>query len=398
MAKRVTKLVKAGQAKAGQAEDGRPHILHLHSTFAPGGKELRSVRLMNAWGPNVGHSIVSAVSERMEAAQHILRHIPVVYPANFPSLVGRPTPGRLQKLAQAMKGYDLILTYNWGSIDAVMAHTLFGEAMGLPPLIHHEDGFNEDEFKRLKKRRNWYRRLALGRTAGLVVPSQKLEEIALVDWAQPLGRVKVIPNGIPTADFAKRPRNDALRGVIKRKGEFWVGTMAGLRKIKNLPRLVRAFAGLPEEWHLVIVGEGPEEDAIREEADRLEIGHRLHLPGFVPDPANYVGLFDIFALSSDSEQFPISVIEAMAAGVSVAAPAVGDIADMVAPANGPYISAAGDEAGLAGSLRELANSPQLRADLGAANREKARAQFDEKKMIDAYRRLYSSAMGREKLG
>lgn len=393
MAKRVTKLVKAGQAK-----DGRPHILHLHSTFAAGGKELRSVRLMNAWGPDVGHSIVSAVSERMEAAQHILRHIPVAYPANFPSLVGRPTPGRLQKLAQAMKGYDLILTYNWGSIDAVMAHTLFGEAMGLPPLIHHEDGFNEDEVKRLKKRRNWYRRLALGRTAGLVVPSQKLEEIALVDWAQPLGRVKVIPNGIPTADFAKRPRNDALRGVIKRKGEFWVGTMAGLRKIKNLPRLVRAFAGLPEEWHLVIVGEGPKEDAIREEADRLEIGHRLHLPGFVPDPANYVGLFDIFVLSSDSEQFPISVIEAMAAGVSVAAPAVGDIADMVAPANGPYISAAGDEAGLAGSLRELANSPQLRADLGAANREKARAQFDEKKMIDAYRRLYSSAMGREKLG
>lgn len=398
MAKRVTKLVKAGQAKAGQAKDGRQHILHLHSTFAAGGKELRSVRLMNAWGPDVGHSIVSAVPERLEAAQHILRHIPVAYPANFPSLVGRPTPGRLQKLAQSMKGYDLILTYNWGSIDAVMAHTLFGEAMGLPPLIHHEDGFNEDEFKRLKKRRNWYRRLALGRTAGLVVPSQKLEEIGLVDWAQPLGRVKVIPNGIPTADFAKRPRNDALRGVIKRKGEFWVGTMAGLRKIKNLPRLVRAFAGLPEEWHLVIVGEGPEEDAIREEADRLDIGHRLHLPGFVPDPANYVGLFDIFALSSDSEQFPISVIEAMAAAVPVAAPAVGDIADMVAPANGPYISAAGDEAGLAGSLRELANSPQLRADLGAANREKARAQFDEKKMIDAYRRLYSSAMGREKLG
>lgn len=398
MANRVTKPAKPGAAKGGQQKQGRPHILHLHSTFAAGGKELRSVRLMNAWGPNVGHSIVSAVPERMEAAQHILRQIPVAYPANFPSLAGRATPGRLQKLAQAMRGYDLILTYNWGAVDAVMAHTLFGEAMGLAPLIHHEDGFNEDELKRLKKRRNWYRRLALGRASGLVVPSQKLEEIALVDWAQPLGRVKHIPNGIPTADFAGKPRNDALRGVIKRKGEFWVGTMAGLRKIKNLPRLVRAFAGLPEEWHLVIVGEGPEEDAIREEADRLDIGHRLHLPGFVPDPAKYVGLFDIFALSSDSEQFPISVIEAMAAGVPVAAPAVGDIAEMVAPANGPFISAAGDEASLGGSLRELAANPQLRAELGAANRDKARAQFDERKMIEAYRRLYSSAMGRDKIG
>ncbi len=403
MAKRVTKLakpgaIKGGQPREGRPREGRPHILHLHSTFAAGGKELRSVRLMNAWGPSVGHSIVSAVPERMEAAHYISPAIPVTYPKKFPSLAGRPTLGRLQKLARAMRGHDLILTYNWGAVDAVMAHTLFGEALGLPPLIHHEDGFNEDELKRLKKRRNWYRRIALGRASGLVVPSHRLEEIALIQWAQPLGRVKHIPNGIPTAAFAKKPRNDALRGVIKRQGEFWVGTMAGLRKIKNLPRLVRAFAGLPEEWHLVIVGEGPEEDAIRAEADRLDIGHRLHLPGFVPDPAKYVGLFDIFALSSDSEQCPISVIEAMAAGVTVVAPAVGDIADMVAPANGPFISAAGDEASLAGALRELAGNPLMRADLGAANRDKAHAQFDEKKMIEAYRRLYSSAMGRGRIG
>lgn len=398
MANWTARGLKPGAARAGQARDRRPHILHLHSTFAAGGKELRSVRLINAWGSAVGHSIVSAVPQQMAAAEHIVRAIPVAYPSNFPSLVGRPMPGRLQKLAQAMRGYDLILTYNWGAVDAVMAHTLFGEAMGLAPLIHHEDGFNEDEFERLKRRRNWYRRIALGRASGLVVPSHKLEEIALVDWAQPIGRVKHIPNGIPTANFAKKPRSDALRGVVKRKGEFWVGTMAGLRKIKNLPRLVRAFAGLPEAWHLVIVGEGPQEDAIRAEADRLAIGHRLHLPGFVADPANYVGLFDIFALSSDSEQFPISVIEAMAAGVAIAAPAVGDIAEMVAFPNGPYISAAGDEASFSGSLQELAGNAGLRADLGAANRVKACAQFNEKKMIETYRRLYSSAMGREKMG
>jgi glycosyltransferase involved in cell wall biosynthesis len=398
MTSRLTKPTSSTPTSTKQVKQNRPHILHLHSTFAAGGKELRCARLINAWGPKVGHSIVSAMPERMEAAQQILREVPVAYPDNFPSLVGKPTPGRLQKLARAMRGYDLILTYNWGSIDAVMAHTLFGKAMDLPPLIHHEDGFNEDELKRLKTSRNWYRRVALGRASGLVVPSEKLEEIALVDWAQPLGRVKQVPNGIPTANFTKKPRLDALRGVVKRKGESWVGTMAGLRKIKNLPRLVRAFAGLPEEWHLVIVGEGPEEDAIREEADRLDIGHRLHLPGFVPDPAKYVGLFDIFALSSDSEQFPISVIEAMAAGVPVVAPAVGDMLEMVSPPNLPYIAEAGDEIGFALSLRELAGNPQLRAELGTANQEKARAEFDEKKMIDTYWRLYSSAMGRDKMG
>ena len=47
-------------------------------------------------------------------------------------------PARLRRLAQAMAGYDLVLTYNWGAMDAVLAHTLFCGAMGLAPLVHHE--------------------------------------------------------------------------------------------------------------------------------------------------------------------------------------------------------------------------------------------------------------------
>ena len=379
---------------SGRASEGA-RVLHLHSTFAAGGKELRSVRLINAFGPKLHHTIVSAEPERMEAAQHILRQIPVTYPRDFPSLRGVPSPARLQRLARAMQGYDLVLTYNWGAMDAVMAHTVFKDHFGLPPLIHHEDGFNEDEHKRLKRRRTWYRKIALGRSNGLVVPSEELERIALEVWEQPIGRVKHIANGIDTKAFAKRPRPDALRGVVKRKGEFWVGTVAGLRKVKNLPRLVRAFSRLPEEWHLVIVGEGEEREAIRAAADACDVGHRMHLTGFVGQAERYVGLFDIFALSSDSEQFPISVVEAMAAGLPVAAPTVGDVATMVSDTNAPLIVPPGDEAALARSLEVLAADLALRERIGQANREKARAEFDEKPMIAAYRRLYASAMGRE---
>jgi L-malate glycosyltransferase len=374
----------------------KPRFLHLHSTFSAGGKELRCVRLINAFGASVSHAIVSGVPEHMEAAQHIARGISVTYPRDFPPLRGKPTPGRLQKLAKAMAGYDLILTYNWGAMDAVMAHTLFGELHRLPPLIHHEDGFNDDEARRLKPTRNWYRRIALGRASGLVVPSEVLEGIALETWQQPIGRVKRIANGIDTGKFAGKVRADALRGLVKRKGEFWLGTLAGLRPVKNLPRLVRAFAPLPGEWQLVIVGEGPEKAAIRDEAERLGIGHRAHLPGFAPDPARFVGLFDLFALSSDSEQAPISLIEAMAAGRPVAAMDVGDVAEMVADENRPFI--ARDEAGLAAALRTLAGDADLRARLGQANLANARARFDEKAMIAAYRRLYSSALGGAELG
>ncbi len=167
--------------------------------------------------------------------------------------------------------------------------------------------------------------------------------------------------------------------------------------MKNLPALVRAFAGLPEPWQLVIVGEGPQEQAIRAEAERLDISHRVHLPGFAPDPARYVGLFDIFALSSDSEQFPISVVEAMAAGLPIAAPAVGDIADMVSAQNAPFIAPRGQPEALSQALSSLASDADLREKVGAANRERARAEFDEKQMIASYRRLYSSAMGRDSL-
>jgi glycosyltransferase involved in cell wall biosynthesis len=372
-------------------------ILHLHSTFALGGKERRAVRLMNAFGPRVAHAVVSGMPGETSAARELSRALKVQWPADFPSLTGLPTPGRLQRIAGAMRGYDLVLTYNGGAMDAVMAHTLFGQALGLPPLIHHEDGFNADEQDGLKGRRNWYRRIALGRARALVVPSETLEEIALTTWAQPIGRVHCIPNGIDTAAFAKPARADALPGIIKRKGELWVGTLAGLRPVKNLPALVRAFAPLPAQWQLVIVGEGPEQAAIRAEAERLGIEDRVHLPGFAADPARFVGLFDIFALSSHSEQFPISLVEAMAAGKPVAAPAVGDIPVMVSADNRPLIARAGDESALSGALSALAHDAVLRARLGKANRSEARARYDEKPMIDAYRRLYASAMGRDSL-
>ena len=362
-------------------------ILHLHSSFDAGGKELRCVQLINAFGREFEHAIVSGDPERRSAAAGLDPRIRVVWP-NFPPLSGKPWPSRLKKLAAAMAGYDLVCTYNWGAMDAVLAHTMFADVFKLAPLVHHEDGFNEDEADGLKPSRNFYRRIALGRCSALVVPSRTLERIALETWYQPRSKVRLIPNGIDTARMARKQKRDALPRVIKQKGELWVGTLAGLRKVKNLPALVRAFRALPEPWQLVIVGEGPERAAILAEAEACGLEHRVHLPGFVADPAKAVGLFDLFALSSVSEQFPISVVEAMAAGLPVAAPRVGDIASMVATENGPFLVAPGDEEGLAVSLAALAEDADLRLRIGEANRAKARADYDQNRMIERYDALY----------
>lgn len=370
-------------------------VLHLHSGFDAGGKEVRAVRLMNLFGPGVAHTVVSAQAGAYGAAKLIDPAVRVSYPDDFPPLAGKPMPARLQAIAKAMRGFDLVLTYNWGAMDAVMARTLFGKALDLPPLVHHEDGFNQDEATRLKPARNWFRRIALGQAAALVVPSRRLERIALEQWQQPGWRVHRIANGIATAAYARKPRRDALPRIVKRPGELWLGTLAGLRPIKNLPRLVRAFAGLPEPWQLVILGEGPEREAIRAEALRLGLADRVHLLGFVADPAKVVGLFDLFALSSDSEQFPISVVEAMAAGLAVVSPDVGDVGAMLAEANRPYVTPAGDEPALAAALVRLAADATLRGQVGEANRKLAAAEYDEGAMIAAYRAVYGQALGRE---
>lgn len=369
-------------------------ILHLHSSFAPGGKELRAAKLMNLFGAGLEHVVVSAVPGAMGAARAVDPAVLVTYSDSFPPLAGRPSPWRLLALARAMRGFDLVLTYNWGAMDAVMAHRLFGAALGLPPLVHHEDGFNQDEAERLNPRRNLYRRLALGRASALIVPSQRLEQIARRDWHQPADRVRRIANGIALADYGRPARFDAIPQLHKAPGAKWLGTLAGLRTVKNLPRLVRAFAAMPDDWHLVIMGEGPERAGIAAEAARLGLQSRVHLPGFAAEPAEVLGLFDLFALSSDSEQFPISVVEAMAAGLAVVSPRVGDVAAMLPEEARIWLSEPGDEAQLGQMLAAAAADPAGRARIGAANRARAAADYSQEGMLAAYRAAYGAAVGR----
>ncbi|HEY1604652.1 MAG TPA: glycosyltransferase [Allosphingosinicella sp.] len=369
-------------------------ILHAHSTFDLGGKEARAVRLMNAFGGAAEHAVLTSVPGATSARAAIDRSVRADFPAAAPPLAGRPGLGRLFRLARFMKGFDLILTYNWGAFDAVMARYLFAKAVGLPPLVHHEDGFNEDEARELKAGRNLYRRLGLSAAFRLVVPSRRLEGIAREAWGQGPERVMRIPNGIATPFYAAAPAQ-AIPGLDPEPDEIVIGTVAGLRPVKNLPRLVRAFAAMTsKKARLVIVGSGPESERIVAEARARGVADRVHMPGFLPDPARWIGRFDIFALSSDSEQLPISLVEAMAAGLPAVATAVGDVPHMVSADNRPLIVDPEDEAALAAALDSLAERPDLRRAIGRANRQKAAAEHDETKMIASYARLYGEAIAR----
>lgn len=368
------------------------NILHLHSTFDLGGKEARAVRLMNAFGDRARHTIVSGMEGRYGARERIARGIRYEIAQNPPPLQGKPSVGRYDAIARYMRRFDLVLTYNWGAIDGVMARRVFGR--GVPPVVHHEDGFNEDEAGGLKRERNLYRRLALSAAHGLAVPSTTLERIALETWKQPRAKVHRIVNGIATELYAKRPEPKAIPGFVRKPKEVVIGTVAGLRAVKDLPALVRAAGGLSHRFRLVIVGEGPERAAIEQAALAMGIEDELVLPGFLDRPYRFMGHFDMLALSSRSEQFPIAVVEAMDAGLPIVAPPVGDVPFMVAPENAPFITDYPGEVRLRDAMQALIADPELRRTVGNANRRKAQAEYDERQMIARYAALYESALGR----
>lgn len=373
----------------------RPRWLHIMPTFNLGGAETRTARLMNAFGTRVHHTILPTIAGQTAARKLLDPAVPVEFPAAPCRFKGLSLPVRLWEIGRYLRSgnFDLILTYNWGSIEAALANRLFARL----PLVHHEDGFGPEEANTTLPRRNLFRCLALPGAHAVVACSRRIESLALNEWGQPRARVRFIPNGVNVAPFDNPPPPDAIPGFVKKPGDLVVGTLAGLRDVKNLPRLVRGFAAAaknrPDCW-LIIGGQGPEEERIRAEAAACGVSDRLVMPGYLTDPARYVGLFDVYAISSDTEQFPISLVEAMAARLPAVCTDVGDISRIIAPENAPYVVPVADEAAFAAALSALLGDASLRARIGAANRARVEAEFTQEGMVNAYARLYAEASGR----
>ena len=235
-------------------------------------------------------------------------------------------------------------------------------------------------------RRVWTRRVLLaGRR--VVVPSLTLRRIATETWK--LRRVDYLPNGIDLARFAGGPRAAwPGDGLV-------VGTVAALRAEKNLGRLLRAFAhatadgsgGAVGSARLVIVGDGPERPALEGLASQLGVAGRVVFAGHMADPAAALRSFDVFALSSDTEQMPISLLEAMAASLPVAATAVGDVAAIL-PAEAGVTVVPCDDAALGRALALLLRDAPLRRALAAANRARVEAEYGQARMLDGWAAVF----------
>ncbi|MFL1463382.1 glycosyltransferase [Roseococcus sp. DSY-14] len=360
-----------------------PRILHVFPSFAVGGAQVRAAALMNHWGGAFRHLVVS-LDGRMDCRER-LRPGLAVEALPFPALPGEALPARLRRIRRTLAAArpDALVTSNWGSIEWAMAN-LWPPRL---PHLHMEDGFGPDEAAGQLPRRVWTRRLVLRRSR-VLLPSRTLLGAARGLWRLPEARLLYVPNGIDLRRFSP----DGPRAALEVPGEGpLVGTVAALRAEKNIARLLHALAlarAGGAALRLAVIGEGPERPMLEALAGELGLRGCTRFLGHVPDPAAAYRALDLFALSSDTEQMPFSVLEAMGTALPVAATAVGDVPTLLAEGNRPFAVAL-DPAALGGALAGLARlEPAARHALGAANRARAEAEFDEEVMAARHAALW----------
>ena len=221
-----------------------------------------------------------------------------------------------------------------------------------------------------------------------MLPSLKLLGLARDVWKLPPGRLRYVPNGVDCARFAGSPDWEfaAAHGIAR--DVPIVGAVGGLRVEKNLLRLLDAFSLVVAKRpaQLVIVGDGPLMRELKQSAEARGLPGQIIFTGASPAPERFLPLFSVFALSSDTEQMPLSILEAMAASRAVAATDVGDIRTMLAEENRPFVVPR-DAGALSEAILPLLGNPKKSDEIGRANRARALGVYDQDKMFAAHQML-----------
>lgn len=376
------------QSRTSASDARRPpaHLLHVFSTFAVGGPQVRFCQIADALGDRYRHTVL-AMDDNHDCRRHLAPRVDATF--RTLGIEKRKVVGNLLRFHALLREIrpDLLVTYNWGAIEWAFVNRLRPVCRH----VHIEDGFGPEEAEGQLRRRVYLRRLALGRTAAIVMPSLTLQRIATRIWGFGEGHIVYLPNGIDCDAFSQPPDPAILSGIDREPDDLLIGTVATLRPEKNIDRLLRVFArvltGRPKT-RLIIAGDGGEKERLLALTAEMGLSDRAHFLGHQA-PDRLLGLLDIFAISSDTEQMPLSVLEAMAAALPVAGVDVGDVRSIVATDNQPYIVAKEDEAGLATALERLLDAPEVRRRLGQANRARALDDYAHSRMFDRYDALFS---------
>lgn len=286
-------------------------------------------------------------------------------------------------------------------VDVIHAHqftpyfyaTLARAPLSHPSVLFTEHGRFHPDYPRPK--RMLYNKLATGRRDHVVAVGEAVRQALIDNEGFAPARVRVIYNGINLAAYqtpseSTRARSRAEWGIAD--STLLIAHVARLDPIKDHLTSMRAVKTLVEngvDARLLIVGDGPERSKI--EQARAELGPELYrMAGMRRDVPQILAGADVFMLTSHSEGIPLTVIEAMAAGLPVVSTNVGGLPEIVLDEQTGFLAPAQDSQALARQLERLAREPVRARQLGQAGRNLAFDRFSEDAMLAAYEECYQS--------
>jgi glycosyltransferase involved in cell wall biosynthesis len=231
----------------------------------------------------------------------------------------------------------------------------------------------------------WAERLARPLTTVTVCVAEHERVAGLAAGTCSEATAVVIHNGVRVEAAPPRNRPDRRSPRIVSVGR--------LKAPKDAFTLVRALAGLPRgSFEAVVVGDGPDRAALEAEVESLALAPVLELAGERRDVPELLATADIFVLSSRSEGLPMTILEAMAAGLPVVASSVGGVPEVVVDGETGLVVPPGDPASLAAAIERLLADPALRRRLGGAARERVAELCSWDRVVDETLAAYKAAL------
>ena len=360
-------------------------VLHVLANLGAGGAERMAVHIVLGLDPRRFEPAVVAYSGRFGSdLEQQLDHAGVKtwFLGKGPGFDGR-TYYRLHRVFQEFRP-DIVHTH-----VHVMRYAFPSLVYFKPRLMVHT--VHNIAGREIEPRARWLQRLAYRR--GVVPVAVAREVAASLERLYGIGNCRVVWNCVPT-DLYASPQTP--RDVWRAKQGFSAADIlfvcvARFAAQKNHALLIRAFAKGPASdprAHLVLAGEGILRAQLQERVNQLGLTSRVHFLGLRRDIPDVLGAADIFALGSDYEGNPLSVIEAMAAGLPIVSTAVGGVPELLQNGKQGFIVQAGYAEQLSEAMMTLLRDCDLRRAMGAAAATRAKEKFDVPAMVRAYEELY----------
>jgi glycosyltransferase involved in cell wall biosynthesis len=262
-----------------------------------------------------------------------------------------------------------------------------------PAIVHTIHNVADREVDRVGV---WLQRKTFGgRVHPVVIAEEGAASFARV--YEGFGQPPLIRNGIKVARYAAASaRREAWR---TRNGfsttDLLFVCVARYFAQKNHQTLIEAFAAGPAKianTKLLLAGDGHLREQVETQVRAAGIEHQVHFLGRREDVPELLGASDVFALASLWEGNPLSVMEAMAAGLPCVVTAVGGVPELVADRKQGFVVPPGDAAALSAAMQCLANDSAMRQAMGIAAALRAETEFDDRHMVEAYESLYDELL------